>query len=228
MLPCIFCWQAIAGSYCAHSSSAAAGLDRPEPAGLPSSLDPPGHGVDASAGGAGSCAAVAEPVSGHAGSARGAGGGHDVASAHSTGSAGDPTGAGDFEVDSAGLFLQHRAGPPGQAGPRGPYVPRAEWWVQDRMDETLWWWQDHQGGWHRWRDVQAPSAGGLPAGPVQSGWLNKCAALVHMQHVQEGQCLQFALERLWSHPALRASLDKLSDGYKSHGKEIYTRYFPAQ
>eukprot|EP00438_Fugacium_kawagutii_P012193 Skav225476 [mRNA] locus=scaffold3604:205533:208818:- [translate_table: standard] len=86
-------------------------------------------------------------------------------------------------------------------------IKRLEMEKANKAAAALWWWQDANNAWHRWRAVEAVrESTGARAGPAAGGWCNKTAALVHIHKAGEEDCLQFALHRLWSHPSPRKAL----------------------
>ena len=64
----------------------------------------------------------------------------------------------------------------------------SDWLVERESRHDLYWYTDHEGTWHRFKD-QAPASGG-------QGWCVKCACLVHMHQQGELEQLKAPLRAL--------------------------------
>ena len=93
------------------------------------------------------------------------------------------------------------------------------WWIQDEHEAGLWWWWWTPGrGYHRWR----PSS---EAQQCLGGFANKCACLIHMQSMQQSECVSWALRKLEGHPSLQGALNKVRNLYQQEGPACYEKYF---
>ena len=70
--------------------------------------------------------------------------------------------------------------------------------------------------------------GGPLEGAIQgclTGFANKCACLIHMQSMQQSECVSWALLKLEGHPSLQGALNKVRNLYQQEGPACYEKYF---
>lgn len=64
----------------------------------------------------------------------------------------------------------------------------------------------------------------VPEGQKSGGWLNKCAALLHMEFKGHMELLSENMQKLRQHHSVQDALKKLDRRYNDLGTKVYKQY----